>query len=391
MKRAIRNRLNGVTVLGVSIAIATTSTARAQTSPGTAIPTDSFEVHGLLYSGSAPAGFLMGDSWAQGATFNGVLDENGFPAIGPDGRRFRASRQVDQNWGNQGDGVDSSLFAGGNKNDNLIGADDAPWEWDVGAGGPQKNDLTNAYFHTRVDPVTGDRWVFVGAETRSTNGDSHVDFEFNQAGIVQTGDIAGELIGLGPLGGRSANDFLVSVDFEQGGGAPVAHVRVWDGMQFVETMLPDMAFSSTNFVDIPHGADGSWKHFTDDGVEVNLLTALQFVEAGVNLTGLGIAVNPCSTDATFLVKTRSSASWTADLKDFAVVSFPLEPAPELQITAPPRVCAATEFEVSVSELTGLPNAIFDWTISGCGQIVGPVIGDRITVGVIALRQHDHHC
>lgn len=377
MKRTITNTTRAAACIA-AIAISA-STAFAQTFPGTAIPTDPFEVHGLLYSGSAPGGFLMGDAWAQGSSFYGVLDENGMPAIGPDGNPFRASRQVDPNWGNQGDGSDPTLFAGGNKNDFLIGPGDSPWDWNGGGGGPQKNDLTNAYFHTRVDPVTGDRWVFVGAETRSTNGDSHVDFEFNQAGVVKTGETEGFIVGMGPDGGRTINDFLVSVDFGNGGENPVASVRTWDGTQFIETMVPGMVFSATNFDDISHGAGGTWKHFASDGAEVNLLTGLQLVEAGLNLTGLGIDVDPCSTDATFTAKTRSSGSWTADLKDFAIVSFPLEPMPELEVSAPENVCTQTEFEVSVTEMTGLPNTSFDWEVTGCGSIVGSSTGESIVV------------
>src|SRR3990172_8127794 len=99
----------------------TGGTAFAQTSPGTASLGDPFEVHGLLYSGSAPVGFPFGDGWAQGATFLGVLDENGNPASNASGLPFRAARMVDENWGNQGDGYDPTMFTSGNKNDDLIG------------------------------------------------------------------------------------------------------------------------------------------------------------------------------------------------------------------------------------------------------------------------------
>ena len=356
-----------------------TSAALAQTEPGTAAPGDPFEVHGLLYSGSAPAGYPLGDGWAQGTSFLGVLDENGNPALDASGHLFRASRQIDQNWGNQGHGFDLTVFAGGNKNHDLIGAGDTPWAWDVGGGGPQKNDITNAYFHTRVDPLTGDRWVFVAAETRSINGDSHVDFEFNQAGVVKVGTDEGELIGLGPDGGRTVNDFLISIDFEQGGEAPIASVRFWNGSTFELVSIPGAAFSSTNFVDIPHGSNGTWKHYTDDGAETDVLTHLQLVEGAANLSALGIGVNPCATDATFMVKARSSASWTSDLKDFAIVRFPLEPPPEIQFTSPDRVCNGASFEVSAKELTGLPNTTLQWQASGCGTITSDPVGSTITV------------
>ena len=374
-------RWHSVRVLthGVVGLLCVTASVFGQTFPGTAASSDPFEVHGLLYSGSATEGFPPGDGWAQGATFRGVLDDNGQPALDAFGYPYRAYRQIDGNWGNQGDGLDMTLFAGSNKNLHLIGVNDSPWEWDAGAGGPQKNDITSAYFHTRVDPVTGDRWVFVAAETRSINGDSHIDFEFNQAGVLQTGDDEGQLIGLGLDGGRTINDFLVSVDFEQGGDDPIATIRYWDGVAFQLVSYPGAIFSATNFIDIAHGAGGSWKHYTADGAETNVLTHLQFVEAGVNLTALAIGVDPCSTDSTFMAKTRSSASWTADLKDFTIVTFPLEPPPQLEVTAPTGVCTETTFNVDVWELTGLPSASFDWSISGCGEIVGEPVGESIIV------------
>ncbi len=365
--------------VALSVCLVSSSVALAQTAPGTAIPDNPFEVHGLLYSGSAPAEYLLGDSWAQGATFLGVLDDDGEPALDLNGNLFRASRQVDENWGNMGHGFDSTLFAGGNKNDDLIGTGDVPWGWDVGGGGPQKNDITNAYFHTRVDPLTGDRWVFVAAETRSINGDSHVDFEFNQAGVVKVGTDSGELIGLGPDGGRTIDDFLITIDFEQGGEMPIANVRFWNGSFFDLVSFPEAAFSATNLIDIPHGANGTWKHFSDDGAEVDILTRLQLVEGAANLTAMGIAVNPCATDATFMVKSRSSASWTADLKDFAIVYFPLEPPPEIRFTVPGQVCNAETFQVTADELTGLPNTILEWQATGCGSIIGSPVGNTVTV------------
>lgn len=294
--------------------------ALAQTQPGTEA---GFEVHGRLFSGSAPEGFPQGDGWALGPAFQGVLDNDG-NAVAP----FNARRQLDPNWGNQGGGFDPTKFSGSsNKNHDLIGAGQDPWTWDGGGGGPQKNDITNTYFHTRLSPTDGHRWVFLAAETRSTSGDSHVDFEFNQAGIDQVGAVSGLLIGNGPDGGRTIGDFIISIDFRQGGSAPSTTVRLWEGSSFVVTELAGAVISATNAADIAHGSGGSWKHFAENGAEVELLSTLQLVEAGVDLDGLGVALNVCSTAATFTVKTRSSASFTGSLKDFVLVPFPLEDPP----------------------------------------------------------------
>ncbi len=361
-------RMRRLFIVALCLALTLAGIVIAQTLPGTACPNNPFEVHGLLYSGSAPAGFLLGDSWAQGATFHGVLDEDGMPAYDGSGHLFRAVHMVDPNWGNSGDGFDPTLFAGGNKNLDLIGLGQSPWDWGGGGGSPQKNDITNTYFHTRVDPATGDRWVFVGAETRSINGDSHVDFEFNQAGVVVVGSTGGHIVGLGPDGGRTVNDFLIITDFEQGGTHPTVSIRVWDGTQFVVADAPGAIYSATNLIDIPHGSGGAWKHFSSDGAMVNLLTHLQFVEGAANLTALGIIVDPCRTDSTFIAKTRSSSSWTADLKDFAVVSFPLEIVPDLEVHGPERVCSGEPLSASVIDHSGLPKTTFFWNAAGCGRI-----------------------
>src|SRR3990172_4951277 len=353
--------------------------AFAQTSPGTASLGDPFEVHGLLYSGSAPVGFPFGNGLAQGATFLGVLGDDGNPALNAFGIPFRVARMVDENWGNQGDGYDPTMFGTGNKNEDLIGLGQAPWAWGQGGGSPAKNDITNTYFHTRVDPLTGDRRVFVAAGARSTSGDSHADFELNQAGVLKDGTTSGYLIGLGPNGGRTVGDFMITIDFTQGGRTPVASVRVWNGASFELVSVPGAVFVATNFVDIPHGQNGSWKHFTGDGAEVNVLTHLQLVEGAANLSALGIYVDACNPDSTFMAKTRSSTSWTADMKDFALVYFPIEPPPEVIIEAVQRVCGGTSFQATAKEITGLPKTSLQWTISGCGTILTDPTANVVTV------------
>jgi hypothetical protein len=92
------------------------------------------------------------------------------------------------------------------------------------------------------------------------------------------------------------------------------------------------------------------------------------VEAGINLTGLGVAgdIDRCSGNATFMIKTRSSQSFTAELKDFAIVAFPLEPTPACAIeVVTEAVCPGDSATFSVTE-TSIPGAevdTFRWTIT----------------------------
>ncbi|MCH8992649.1 MAG: hypothetical protein IIA44_13010, partial [Acidobacteria bacterium] len=297
-----------------------------------------FEIDGTQICQDDAAGTGAGDDWADDLTVpcDGEVDP---PVL------FSGAQFTDCNWGNQGDGGDSTQFKGhSNKNSDLIGAGESPWNWASQGGGPQKNDLTNIYVHRRVDG--GEEWLFVGAETRSTNGDSHIDFEVNQAGVVlQGGNVAvgcvhgqvccdlspaenGNIIGNGAFGGRTVDDIIMSIDFVQGGVQPELTVRKWDGAQYI--VVPGVAgvtvFSQTNTSDIDSGTN--WDGFKSNGAtNLGTVKALQFVEGAINLTALGIAFDPCSTDATLMVKTRSSHSFTAELKDFALFPFPVPPFP----------------------------------------------------------------
>ncbi len=301
---------------------------------------------GFEIDGTQICGDNGGDDWADGPGCAGQVD----PPAPYTGAQF-----ADCNWGNQGDGDDSTQFKGNsNKNDDLIGEGQSPWNWASQGGGPQKNDLTNVYVHRRT--YAGDEWLFVGAETRSTNGDSHVDFEINQAGVVLQGanlaegcvsgqaccdlnpDEEGKIIGNGPAGGRTIGDLIVSMDFIQGGVEPMMTVRSWDGAQYnvVNGVAGIDIFSQTNLVDIADGQ--TWTGFEGDGSpNPTTVRALQFVEGGFNLTKMGVTLDPCDTDATLLVKSRSSQSFTAELKDFALFPFPVPPLPVCE-TADVAVC-----------------------------------------------------
>jgi hypothetical protein len=352
------------------LALGTAGVTSAQTVPGVA---GGFETLGALYSGRGPfqdPPIVAGDGWASGISGVGVLDADGNPSVDPlTGELFRALHQVDYNWASGGGGTDLTVFAGSNKNNDSISPNQG-WSWETGGAGPKKNDLTNGYLHTRIDAATGDRWVYVGAETRSTSGDSHVDFEFNQAGIEKVGsEVGGRLVGLGPDGGRTVDDFMISIDFSNGGEHPTGSVRFWNGNAYVEASAPGAVFAATNLGTILHGSDGLWKHYAENGAAVEIIEPLQFVEAAVNLTALGIDVDPCSTNATFTVKTRSSTSFTADLKDFILVPFPLEPTPNPVLDGPEVVCPGTVFGVTVQDLNNLPGAFFEWNVSGPATIV----------------------
>ncbi len=286
-------------------------------------------------------------------------------------------------------GNDPTVFSGmSNTNQDLIGAGQSPWHWGAGTV-PQKDDLTEAYINVRpaaADP-NGDVWLVVGAAYRSTNGDKHFDFEFNQKGLTLNAN--GTITGNGTDGGRTSGlsgDIVLSIDYQQGGAAPCVHLRQWravgSSFAFVQVnaqcpSLPgapprDTAFSavSGDNTQVPClvFANSSGESRT------NHYDALQFAEAAVNLScylpGFNLG-SFCNTISTVQVKTRSSGSsgfGGAQLKDFLIAPFSLSTPPVANAGPDQSQCTAASgpnsFNLSGSCLTG-----------NCGwsQVSGPTV------------------
>lgn len=145
---------------------------------------------------------------------------------------------------------DSTVFTSGSDKN---GADPSTWSAGV-SGVPQKNDLIDVAGHLRED--NGMLWCFAFATTRSSDGDSHVDFEFYQTNPTVSG---GLFSGTGPDGGHTATvlpngpgaflqpgDLTVSIDYENGGTAPCASVFVWIDPNNVDGAGHDMNWYNTN-------------------------------------------------------------------------------------------------------------------------------------------------
>jgi hypothetical protein len=252
-----------------------------------------------------------------------------------------------------------------------------PATWNLGSGGtPQKNDIVDVFGHLRRDlssGATGILWGFGGATTMSADGNAHNDFEYFRTDVTFDGT---RLINTGPNEGHTAWDFggangspsqrgdlLISIDFENGGTRPLGSVRVWmkkiDAVAATFNAKTGRPFDITGVFDGTSGAIYGYAEIakkgslpTDPNAEnpdifavVNVtadtpgapwgslegpnakyyddIKKLQFSEYGINLTALGLdsridTNNPCQNLlGTLIVKTRSSSSFTAELKDFA--------------------------------------------------------------------------
>ena len=274
-------------------------------------------------------------------------------------------------------GNDPTVFSGmSNTNQDLIGVGQNPWHWSAG-NIPQKDDLTEVYVNVRpaaADP-NGDVWLVVGAAYRSTSGDKHFDFEFNQKGLTLNPD--GTITGNGTDGGRTSGtngDIVLSIDYQQGGAAPCVHLRQWQasGGSFayvqVNAQCPslpgapprDTAFSA---VSGPNSAVPCLVFANSPSEQrTDHYDALQFAEAAVNLScylpGFNLG-SFCNTVSTVQVKTRSSGSsgfGDAQLKDFVLAPFNLSTPPVANAGPDQSQCPAASgpntFSLSGSCSTG---------------------------------------
>jgi uncharacterized repeat protein (TIGR01451 family) len=272
--------------------------------------TDHFELEGDIADGAATAA----RDWAS------LFDAAGGSLVGPD----CAFAQDDLA---QSGAVDRTIFAESNKNNDPI----ATWNWATG-NVPVKDDLSNVY--TCASFEDGDLVIYAGAERLAPEGASHIDFEFSadEIGLDQVLPCDGEQADDPPcefLGEKQEGDFVVSMDFQQGGKLGSVSVRRWDGHEYVLLTAADhgkaeelqgcnpndtiCALSNASPVE-----GGPWPSYDRGGNAIETLQANQFTEFGVNVTDI-VGDTPCI--ATFVVKTRSSPSFTSELMDFSHVPF----------------------------------------------------------------------
>ncbi len=113
--------------------------------------------------------------------------------------------------------------AGGEKNGDSLVIDstgaNAVETWSTSST-PPKDDVNNVYAVSRTHSTSGTvdlREIFFGAERVVNNGDTHIDFEFTQAGVsLSPGSPPGTCAGKFN-GHRTQGDFIASIDYTLGG------------------------------------------------------------------------------------------------------------------------------------------------------------------------------
>jgi len=260
-------------------------------------PTGGFGIGGQVVAGTG--GMVSGD-WMPGANgAAGVLNSSGAPLDSSTTFHF-----TDPN-GARGDNV----FSSGKWMD-----DPNTWTWTT-SGAQAKGDINNVLMHVATD-TNYHTWLILAADRAAVNGSSYIDFELLQNQLVANAN--GSFTSSGPHGGRTVNDMVLTLLFNNGGSSADFLAYRWQtnsssgGYTYVDSTaaLPAgkvFAAVNSNSVAVPFGAFGSTNY-----------QSLAFIEAAVDMTALMGNFDQCLSIGvkSIIVKTKSAASGSASLVDF---------------------------------------------------------------------------
>ncbi|MGW9412917.1 prealbumin-like fold domain-containing protein [Arthrobacter cupressi] len=176
-----------------------------------------------------------------------------------------------------------------------------------------KSDLLR--FYTRLIPENGDDFLYLAWErVQEPSGTTNMDFEFNQSKVLSAN-------GVTPV--RTAGDVLIKYDLSQGGVNPILGYHLWVTTGNARTVCE--ASNTVPCWDKVHSLTGFFEGSINSGPVVDpiapdaprTLSTRTFGEAAINLTDADI-IEPgaCLPFASAYLKSRSSDSFTAAVKDF---------------------------------------------------------------------------
>ena len=301
---------------------------------------------GILYSLGAGARKSLVLLWTAVLLCSMLLQSMAFaapaPALALDPDVFELDGNVEgspsvagDDWNNVYNGGDSAFETvfitdkiNGNGDEIFTGGDTKDisnipnWLWTDTVQPQDKNDISHAYAAAYRDG--GDLIVNVGLDRYASNGAGQVGFWFLQGNF-------GMAAGGSFNGSHAVGDVLVQIDFENGGSNPIARVYKWTGSGIALQSSGGSCTTSTAGTECAVASTSptnpAWPY--DDkgtGGADNDIPAGGFVEAGINLTDLGL---DGSCFASFLAETRSSPSESSTLSDFAFGSFALCSKPDI--------------------------------------------------------------
>ena len=214
-----------------------------------------------------------------------------------------------------------SYTGGGSKDPNDL----SQWRWS-GNPTPNKDTINDGYAAAYVAPNTSFELMF-GANRASASGDANIGVWFfqNPVGLNPNGTFSGL---------HKNGDIFVISAFTGGGSDPGIQVLFWDSTCASGTSHPtagQCADSNLRLIAVQPSAtscsSSPYCAATNTGTTAASwvpggLSAQLFFQGGINLTAaLGGGSLPCFSG--FLEETRSSASTSAQLKDFVLGGFPV--------------------------------------------------------------------
>jgi len=204
------------------------------------------------------------------------------------------------------------IFTGGGSKDTL-GIQPGPWLF-TNAKPQAKDDIEHAFAAMYTAP-NGDNILYCGLDRYDNSGDATAGFWFFQSAIKENPNVTQN--GGHPFTGTHTDgDILLVSDFTQGGSVSTIKVFRWTGNDATGSLVAVPTPPNSTFA-IVNGAAISVPWPFVDKSRNNGPAAGEFLEEGINLTGLG--VGGCF--ASFLAETRSSQSPSATLSDYALGSF----------------------------------------------------------------------
>jgi hypothetical protein len=210
---------------------------------------------------------------------------------------------------------------------------------------PQKSNLTRFYVGSEF--ANNSNFLYLAWERSNVLGSANMDFEINhktQPNLTTTGP---------KTLNRTAGDLLITYDFG-GSGAPVLGLLKW-----VTTGATSQCLSANSLPCWGNRVNLSAAGFAEGAVNTSTvndpiagvsLPGQTFGEAAINLTAAGVfPPGTCEAFGSAFLKSRSSASFPAEVKDFV---------------APQPVNISNCGTITVKKVTENGDADFDYTTTG---------------------------
>jgi Prealbumin-like fold domain len=230
-----------------------------------------------------------------------------------------------QNVAGRNTGIDLPSGTGDNSFGQGTKEDDPNVSVVTGSIPPQKSDLTR--FYEASEFASGSNFLYLAWERTNNLGSANMDFEINQKTQPNLTTTGAKTLN------RTAGDLLVTFDFNNGGGRPTLNLLRWLTSATTPSGVPgfptnvclssnsfpcwgdEITLNSTNSIGAVNNLDAVTDPFAPGGT--NNVGALRFGETAINLTAAGVfPPGTCEAFGSAFLKSRSSASFPAEVKDF---------------------------------------------------------------------------